>query len=112
MTIKLPLLENPVGALAFFRDELEAMTGLRGTHPILAPLLETFLTEILFGEKLDLFDARLLSRLSSQDVREHIRATFVPLLNHAAFLGAERPGFVATPGIFTGDFAVSMPSHP
>jgi type III restriction enzyme len=80
MTIKLPLLENPIGALAFFRDELETMTGLRNLHTVLVPLLETFLTEILFEEKVDLFDQRLLGRLSSQDVREHIRATFVPLI--------------------------------
>lgn len=80
MSIKLPLLENPVGALAFFRDELETMTNLKGLHPILVPLLETFLTEMLFDEKIDLFDQRLLSRLSSQDVREYIRATFVPLI--------------------------------
>ena len=45
------------------------------TGAILTPLLETFLTEILFGEKLDLFDPRLLGRISSQDVREHIRAS-------------------------------------
>lgn len=81
MEIKLPLLENPIGAIAFFREELEATTALKGTHVTLAPLLETFLTEVLFGEKIELFDARLLSRLSQHhDVREHIRATFVPLI--------------------------------
>ena len=80
MKIQLPLLQNPVGAIAFFRDELETMTGIKGTHPILAPLIETFLTEMLFAEKVDLFDPRLLSRLSAQDVREYIRATFVPLI--------------------------------
>ncbi len=81
MEIRLPLLENPIGAIAFFREELEAITALKGTHAVLAPLLETFLTEILFGQKIDLFDLRLLSRLSQHhDVREHIRATFVPLI--------------------------------
>ena len=81
MEIKLPLLENPIGAIAFFREELEATTSLKGTHTTLAPLLETFLTEVLFGEKIELFDPRLLSRLSQHhDVREHIRANFVPLI--------------------------------
>jgi type III restriction enzyme len=81
MEIKLPLLENPIGAIAFFREELEATTALKGTHAVLAPLLETFLTEMLFGEKIELFDPRLLSRLAQHhDVREHIRATFVPLI--------------------------------
>jgi type III restriction enzyme len=90
MNIKLPLLENPIGALAFFRDELETMTGLKGMHPVLVPLLETFLTEILFGEKLDLFDQRLLARLSSPDVREHIRATFVPLIQKRTTVESKR----------------------
>ncbi len=30
MEIKLPLLENPIGAIAFFREELEATTALEG----------------------------------------------------------------------------------
>ena len=81
MEIRLPLLENPIGAIAFFREELEAITALKGTHTVLAPLIETFLTEMLFGERIELFDARLLSRLSQHhDVREHLRATFVPLI--------------------------------
>ncbi len=90
MEIKLPLLQNPVGAIAFFRDELETMTGVKGTHPILAPLLETFLTEMLFAEKLDLFDPRLLSRLSAQDVREYVRATFVPLIQKRTTIEGKR----------------------
>ena len=53
----------------------------KGTHVILGPLIETFLTEVQFGEKIELFDPGLFSRLSQhQDVREHIRATFVPLI--------------------------------
>lgn len=90
MKIQLPLLQNPVGAIAFFRDEIEAMTGIKGTHPILAPLLETFLTEMLFGEKIDLFDPRLLSRLSALDVREYIRATFVPLIQKRTTIERKR----------------------
>src|SRR5213078_2218120 len=90
MEIKLPLLENPVGAIAFFREELETMSGVKGTHPILAPLLGTFLTEMLFAEKVDLFDARLLSRLSAQDVREYVRATFVPLIQKRTTIEGKR----------------------
>ena len=80
MKIRLPLLENGIGAVSFYREELEHITGLKGTHPVLAPLLETFITEILFETKLTLFDLRLLSRIGDPDVREHIRATFVPLI--------------------------------
>ncbi len=80
MKFKLPLLESGAGAVSFFREELENITRLRGTHPVLAPLVEEFLTEILFGERVSLFDPRLACRLADQDVREHIRATFVPLI--------------------------------
>jgi type III restriction enzyme len=80
MKIKLPLLESGVGAVSFFREELESITRLRGTHAVLALLIDTFLTEILFDTKTSLFDQRLISRLSDPDVREHVRATFVPLI--------------------------------
>jgi type III restriction enzyme len=90
MKIRLPLLENGMGAVSFYREELERICGLRGTHPVLAPLLETFLTEILFEEKLTLFDQRLLSRIGEADVREHVRATFVPLILKRTTIKEER----------------------
>jgi type III restriction enzyme len=80
MTIKLPLLESGIGAISFFRDELEHITALHGMHSSLAPLLEIFLTEMLFGQRLSLFDQQLINRLGDRDVREHIRAVFVPLI--------------------------------
>lgn len=80
MKIKLPLLHSGVGAVSFFREELERITKVRGTHPKLAPLIQRFLEEVLFTEKTSLFDQRLISRLSDHDVREHIRAVFVPLI--------------------------------
>ncbi len=80
MKIQLPLLESGIGAISFFREELEKLASLKGTHQVLAPLIESFLTEILFEQKLDLFNQRLVNRLADADVREHVRATFVPLL--------------------------------
>jgi type III restriction enzyme len=64
MKVRLPLLESGMGAISFYREELERICGLRGTHPVLAPLLETFFTEILFEKPLTLFDPRLLSRIA------------------------------------------------
>jgi type III restriction enzyme len=90
MKIRLPLLESGIGAVSFYREELEHITALRGTHTTLAPLIETFLTEILFEEKVTLFDPRLLSRLADDDVREHIRATFVPLILERTTIKLER----------------------
>ncbi|MDD2765388.1 MAG: DEAD/DEAH box helicase family protein [Opitutaceae bacterium] len=90
MEIRLPLLQSGVGAISFFREELEMICGLRGTHAVLAPLLETFFTEILFEEKLTLYDPRLVGRLGDADVREHVRATFVPLIRQRTILKEER----------------------
>jgi type III restriction enzyme len=90
MEMRLPLLQNGVGAIFFFREELEMVCGLRGTHAVLAPLIETFLTEMLFVEKLTLFDPRLGSRLSDADVREHVRAVFVPLIRERTTIKEER----------------------
>ncbi|MBI5739317.1 MAG: restriction endonuclease subunit R, partial [Nitrospirae bacterium] len=80
MKVQLPLLESGMGAISFYREELERQTSLRGTHQILAPLIQTFLEEILFEKKVSIFDETLISRLSDADVREHVRATFVPLI--------------------------------
>lgn len=80
MHIMLPLLADGVGAVSFFREELERAIRIRGQHAKLAPLIQQFLEEVLFEAKVTLYDQRLLSRLADPDVREHIRATFVPLL--------------------------------
>jgi len=93
MKIRLPLLESGIGAISYYRDELEHITGIRGTHKVIAPLLETFITKLLFKEKVTLFDPRLLSRLADSDVREHIRAAFVPLILSRTTIKEERkPG--------------------
>lgn len=80
MNISLPLLQNGATAISFYVRELEAACKVQSTHTVLAPLLQTFLSEILFSEKVGLFDTRLTGRLADQDVREHIRAVFIPLI--------------------------------
>ena len=90
MEIRLPLLQSGVGAISFFREELEMICGLRGTHAVLAPMLETFLTEMLFKERLTLYDPRLVGRLGDADVREHVRATFAPLIRQRTTTKEER----------------------
>jgi type III restriction enzyme len=90
MKIKLPLLESGFGAIAFYREQLERICQLRGTHAKLAPLLQKFLTEILFQEKVSLTDQRLITRLADADVREHIHATFVPLIRSKTTITEER----------------------
>lgn len=96
MQVKLPLLKDGMGAVSFFREELERAVKIRGTHARLAPLVQRFLEERLFEEKTTVYDPRLLARLGDPDVREYIRATFVPVLlkkiTHRRERLAEAPG--------------------
>ena len=80
MSVKLELLKDGIGAVSFFREELERSARIRGQHATLAPLVQRFLEEVLFGEQVTLYDQRLIARLSDPDVREHMRATFIPLI--------------------------------
>ena len=43
-------------------------------------MLKEFLEKVLFTEAMDLNDQRLIGRLADADVREHLRAAFVPLI--------------------------------
>jgi type III restriction enzyme len=90
MSIKLNLLTDGMGAISFFREELERAARIRGQHAALAPLIQRFLEEVLFGERVTLYDQRVLPRLSDPDVREHIRATFIPLILKAITRKEER----------------------
>ena len=80
MQLSLPLLESGVGAVSYYVKQLETICKLRGLHPILAPLIQTFLETMLFEPKTNLFDPALVARLADSDVGEHLRAVFVPLI--------------------------------
>lgn len=80
MKVNLVLLESGMGAISFYVQELEYVCKVKGTHQVLAPLLQKFFEEMLFGPKHSVFDAALVARLSDSDVREHVRAVFVPLI--------------------------------
>lgn len=80
MKVNLALLDSGVGALSFYVQELEYIAKVKGTHTILAPLLQVFFEQILFGPGHSIFDPALVARLSDSDVREHVRAVFVPLI--------------------------------
>ncbi len=80
MRIKLPLLSDGIGAVSFFREELERAARIRGQHAVLAPLIERFLEEVVFGERVTLYDPRVIPRLADTDIREHIRGVFLPLI--------------------------------
>lgn len=80
MKVNLTLLESGVGAISFFEQELEYICKVKGTHQVLGPLLQVFFEQMLFGTGQSIFDLRVVQRLSASDVREHVRAVFVPLI--------------------------------
>jgi type III restriction enzyme len=80
MKFDIPLLESGIGAISYYRRQLEMICKVRGMHAAIAPLLQTFIEEMLFERKTNLFDPQLIARLGDSDVGEHIRAVFVPLI--------------------------------
>jgi len=80
MKVNLALLESGVGAISFYVQEVEYICKVKSTHQVLAPLLQKFFEEMLFGPGRSVFDSALVARLSNSDVREHVRAVFVPLV--------------------------------
>jgi len=80
MKVSLALLESGIGAISFYIQELEYVCKVKNTHQVLAPLLQKFFEELLFSTHVSVFDALLVKRLSDSDVREHVRAVFVPLI--------------------------------
>ncbi|GAP22633.1 DEAD/DEAH box helicase family protein [Leptolinea tardivitalis] len=90
MKFKLPLLQSGIGAVAFYREELEHACGLSGTHQVLAPLIQQYLENDLFESKTTLFDPKLIARLGDDDVREYIRAVFLPVLRAKTTMTEER----------------------
>jgi type III restriction enzyme len=90
MKIYIPLLKSGFGAVSYYREQLERMCSIRGTHPVLAPLIQTFFEEMLFEEKRDLNDPQLVNRLGDADVAEHMRAVFVPLIRERITKREER----------------------
>lgn len=80
MKVNLALLESGVGAISFFERELEYVCKVKNTHQVLGPLLQVFFEKLLFEQEGSIFDAARVARLSDSDVREHVRAVFVPLI--------------------------------
>jgi type III restriction enzyme len=80
MKVNLALLESGVGAISFYERELEYICKVKNTHQVLGPLLHVFFEQVLFGPGQSIFDPKVVHRLSASDVREHVRAVFVPLI--------------------------------
>ena len=90
MQIHLPLLDNGLGAVSYYVKLLEQVCKVRNLHTVVAPVLQTFLEEVLFKTKTSLFDSATVARLGDSDVAEYIRAVFVPLIRERTTAVEER----------------------
>jgi len=80
MKIHLPLLNNGAGAVSYYVKQLEHICRVRSLHGVVAPLLQSYIEELLFEQRTSLYDTATVARLGDSDVTEHIRAVFVPLI--------------------------------
>lgn len=95
MKVNLVLLESGLGAISFYVQEVEHICKVKGTHQVLAPLLQVFLEEILFGPGQSVFDVKLVKRLGDADVRENVRAVFLPLVRSKIIQSQTRESMMA-----------------
>ena len=94
------LLNNGSTAIGYFVKLIGQECRLRLTsmlHLFIAPLIEQFLTEMLFEEKVELTDPRLIRRLPDGDVSAAILTVFVPLVLDRMTRTVERRSFKSTP---------------
>jgi type III restriction enzyme len=90
MKIKLPLLEHGFGAISYYRELVERACKVTGEHATLAPLIQRFIEELLFGQTVVITDPRVVARLADDDVREYIQAVFVDLVRQRTLRTSKR----------------------
>jgi type III restriction enzyme len=80
MKLDAGLLNNAWSAPAYFAQMLGRACRITNPHQVLAPLIEQFISEVLFERPVDLYSGEIDHRMRDMDVLEHIRATFTPLI--------------------------------
>jgi type III restriction enzyme len=80
MQLDAGLLTNAWSAGGYFGQMLGRACRLTNPHRILAPLVEEFLSKVLFEREVDLYSGEVDHRMRDADVMEHVRAAFTPLI--------------------------------
>lgn len=78
--MELPLLATNAQAISYYVQLIESECRISGLFSTIGGLIQTFIEEVLFVEKVDLYDPRLTSRLADPDVVTHVLHVFVPLV--------------------------------
>jgi type III restriction enzyme len=80
MQLDLGLLTNAWSAAGYFAQMLGRACRVSNPHKALTPLVEEFISKVLFEHEVDLYSGEVDHRMRDADVTEHIRATFTPLI--------------------------------
>jgi len=80
MQLDAGLLTHAWSAAAYFAQMIGRACHLTNPHAILTPLIERFLSEVLFEHPVDLYSGDVDHRMRDADVMEYVRATFTPLI--------------------------------
>ncbi len=80
MQFEAGLLTKAWSAAGYFSQELGRACRLCNPHQVLTPIIEEFLSKVLFEREVDLYSGAVDHRMRDMDVMEHIRATFTPLI--------------------------------
>jgi len=80
MQLDAGLLTHAWSAASYFAQMIGRACHLTNPHAVLTPLIERFLSEVLFEHEVDLYSGDVDHRMRDADVMEHVRATFTPLI--------------------------------
>lgn len=80
MQLDVGLLSSAWSATGYFAQMIGRACRLSNPHAVLTPLIERFLSEVLFERPVNLYSGDVDHRMRDADVLEHIRATFTPLI--------------------------------
>jgi type III restriction enzyme len=80
MQLDVGLLTNAWSAAGYFAQMLGRACRLTNPHKVLTPLIEEFVSKVLFEREVNLYSGEVDHRMRDMDVIEHVRATFTPLI--------------------------------
>jgi len=80
MKLDVGLLASAWSATGYFAQILGRACHLSNPHVVLTPLVEQFLSEVLFERPVNLYSGEIDHRMRDPDVVEYIKATFTPLI--------------------------------
>lgn len=80
LRLELPLMATNALAVSYYVQLIEGECKVGGLFRTIGGLIQTFIEELLFEERVDLYDSRLTPRLGDPDVATHVLHVFVPLV--------------------------------